>query len=82
MMSSQGDQPILTPLARQTRVSTTLEINELAQQRLEQGHKVMHLGFGEATSPIYLSVAAAHRNALPRTSYLPVAGLQSLREAS
>jgi aspartate aminotransferase len=81
-MNSHGDQPVLTPLARQMRLSATLEINELVQQRLNQGRKVTHLGFGEATFPIHSSVAAAHRDAWLKTSYLPVAGLQSLREAS
>jgi aspartate aminotransferase len=81
-MTSHGDQPVLTPLARQMRLSATLEINELVQQRLNQGRQVVHLGFGEATFPIHPSVAAAHRDASLKTSYLPVAGLQSLREAS
>ncbi|KAJ4988029.1 aminotransferase [Stagonosporopsis vannaccii] len=71
----------LNPLARQLRVSATLEINELVQQRLQQGQKVVHLGFGEATFPIQPSIATAHRDASLLTSYLPVAGLPKLRES-
>lgn len=80
IMSLHDNQPVLTPLARQTRLSATLEINELVQKRLNQGREVVHLGFGEATFPIPPRVAAAHRDASLNTSYLPVAGLQSLRE--
>ncbi|KAF2188009.1 aminotransferase [Zopfia rhizophila CBS 207.26] len=71
---------ILTPLASQLRLSATLEINELVQEELKKGRKVVHLGFGEATFPIQAGVAIAHKDATLTTSYLPVAGLMKLRE--
>ncbi|RFU73586.1 kynurenine-oxoglutarate transaminase [Trichoderma arundinaceum] len=80
MGSTNTNSGVLTALASQLRLSATLEINELVQQRLAKGHKVVHLGFGEATFPIQQNVAAAHREASDITSYLPVAGLMKLRQ--
>lgn len=80
MESNKNEYDVLTALARQMRLSATLEINELVHRRTAKGHKVVHLGFGEATFPIQQSVAAAHREASDITSYLPVAGLAELRE--
>ncbi|EHK19418.1 uncharacterized protein TRIVIDRAFT_156249 [Trichoderma virens Gv29-8] len=80
MACSNADSNILTALASQLRLSATLEINELIQRRVANGHKVVHLGFGEATFPIQPNVVAAHRQASDITSYLPVAGLMKLRE--
>ncbi|UKZ84009.1 hypothetical protein TrVFT333_011825 [Trichoderma virens FT-333] len=81
MACSNADSNILTALASQLRLSATLEINELVQRRVANGHKVVHLGFGEATFPIQPNVVAAHRQASDITSYLPVAGLMKLRES-
>lgn len=80
MGSYNTDSGILTALASQLRLSATLEINELVHRQASKGHKVVHLGFGEATFPIQQSVIAAHRQASDITSYLPVAGLMKLRE--
>ncbi|KAM0250021.1 hypothetical protein ACHAQJ_008790 [Trichoderma viride] len=80
MGSTEAGSSVLTALASQLRLSATLEINELVQQRIARGYKVVHLGFGEATFPIQQNVIAAHRQASDITSYLPVAGLMKLRE--
>lgn len=82
MGSINTNSNVLTVLAGQLRLSATLEINELVQQRISKGYKIVHLGFGEATFPIQQSVIAAHRQASDITSYLPVAGLMKLREVS
>ncbi|KAH6867576.1 pyridoxal phosphate-dependent transferase [Thelonectria olida] len=81
MTVTDTSKPLLTPLASQLRLSATLEINELVQQRFAQGHEIVHLGFGEATFPIQKDVAAVHRAASDSTSYLPVPGLMKLRES-
>ncbi|KAI7082020.1 hypothetical protein KC356_g8712 [Hortaea werneckii] len=70
-----------TSKATELRLSPTLEINELVQNRLEQGKEVVHLGFGEATFPVHEDVLKAHAIASRNTSYLPVAGLKKLRES-
>jgi hypothetical protein len=75
---SQGG--LVTSVASKLHLSPTLEINELVQQTRASGKKVVHLGFGEATFPIEKGVLEEHRNASAMTSYLPVAGLQALRE--
>ncbi|KAK1237263.1 hypothetical protein MKX08_002888 [Trichoderma sp. CBMAI-0020] len=75
MESKEIESDVLTALAKQMRLSATLEINELVHQRTAKGYKVVHLGFGEATFPIQKDVAVAHREASDITSYLPVAGL-------
>lgn len=80
MESNDNESGVLTALAKQMHLSATLQINELVHQRAAEGHKVVHLGFGEATFPIQKDVAAAHREASNVTSYLPVAGLVDLRE--
>lgn len=80
MESTEIESGVLTALAKQMRLSATLEINELVHQRAAKGYKVVHLGFGEATFPIQKDVGAAHREASNITSYLPVAGLVDLRE--
>jgi hypothetical protein len=77
---SQGS--LVTSVANKLHLSPTLQINELVQQTRASGKKVVHLGFGEATFPIEKGVLEEHRNASAMTSYLPVAGLQALREAS
>lgn len=82
MGSIETNRSPLTSLARQLRLSPTLQINELVQERLAAGRSVVHLGFGEATFPIQKDVLAAHREASSATSYLPVAGLMQLREVS
>jgi aspartate aminotransferase len=80
METKKIESSVLTALAKQMRLSATLEINELVHQRAAKGHKVVHLGFGESTFPIQKDVATAHRDASDITSYLPVAGLVDLRE--
>lgn len=82
MASMQQIPSFLTEAASQLRVSPTLEINELVNQRLAKGKPIVHLGFGEATFPVQKDVLATHRTASESTSYLPVAGLRKLREVS
>lgn len=75
-------QSILTATAAGLHLSPTLEINELVTRARAAGKKVIHLGFGEATFPIPEEVLRAHREATDQASYLPVAGLESLRKVS
>ncbi|KAJ5988358.1 pyridoxal phosphate-dependent transferase [Penicillium waksmanii] len=56
-----------------------LEINELVSKARGEGKHVVHLGFGEATFPIQRKVLQAHKEASTETSYMPVAGLETLR---
>lgn len=82
MGSLEAPKCLLNEQARQFRLSPTLAINELVQERLSKGQSVIHLGFGEATFPVQKDVLTAHRESSDVTSYLPVAGLMKSREVS
>ncbi|KAK6385597.1 uncharacterized protein PV06_08171 [Exophiala oligosperma] len=81
MGSLDSNKNPLTFLAQQLCLSPTLQINELVHKKQAEGHRVVHLGFGEATFPIAEHVLKAHREASEETSYQPVAGLMKLRES-
>lgn len=76
------EEPVsyLVDSAQKLHLSPTLKINELVQERRAKGHRIMHLGFGEATFPVQRDVLQAHGTASEQTSYLPVAGLDKLRK--
>ncbi len=61
--------------------SATLAINEKLQARREAGHKVVHLGFGEAGLPVLPEVADVLRGAVHRNGYGPVTGSPRVRGA-
>lgn len=71
---------IITASAAKLHLSPTLAINEVVQQASATGKEIVHLGFGEATFPVQQDVLACHRDSCHATSYMPVAGLQELRE--
>lgn len=75
-------QDLIVDTASQLHLSPTLEINEAVEAVRSQGRKVVHLGFGEATFPIQRDVLAIHEQYSRSTSYMPVAGLQALRQVS
>ncbi|KAJ6447309.1 aminotransferase [Purpureocillium lavendulum] len=81
MGSLAATNQLLTEQSSKLRLSATLEINELVQERLNSGKRVVHLGFGEATFPLQKDVLEAHRGASQDTNYVAVAGLQALRES-
>jgi aspartate aminotransferase len=62
--------------------SATLAINERIEQRIRDGHDVLHLAFGEAKFPVPPSVAEVLARASDRTSYGPVAGSAEARAAA
>ncbi len=59
--------------------SPTLALNTKINKLMADGHKVLHLGFGEARFPVHPKILAAFRENATARSYLPVAGLASLR---
>lgn len=73
-------QILIKASAGAMQLSPTLEINELVLATRAQGKKVVHLGFGEATFPIQRDVLAIHQERSKSTSYMSVAGLDTLRE--
>lgn len=75
------DAASLTPSVRGLRTSATLAINERCRRLREQGAEICHLGFGQSPFPVPESVVAALRQHAHHKDYLPVAGLESLRQA-
>ncbi|KAK5999299.1 hypothetical protein QM012_005624 [Aureobasidium pullulans] len=72
---------LIVPGASHLQLSPTLAINEAVESVRARGRKVVHLGFGEATFPIQEDVLKVHEEYSRSTSYMPVAGLMSLRQS-
>lgn len=71
----------LTSTAQNISTSATLAINEAVAKRREAGLETLHLGFGEASFPLHPLLKTALAEAATRTSYAPVFGLPTLRQA-
>ena len=66
---------------KELKPSATLLINERSKALVASGHKVYRLGFGQSPFPIPELVVQSLKNNAHQKDYLPVRGLQSLREA-
>jgi len=62
-------------------LSATVAINELSLQMIRAGHNVARLGLGQSPFPVPPPVVEALRSNASRKEYLPVRGLEELREA-
>jgi aspartate aminotransferase len=62
-------------------VSATLAINELSDKLKREGRKVYKLGLGQSPFPVPRAVVEELQANAYQKDYLPVRGLQSLREA-
>ena len=71
----------LSPIARTLQPSATLAINEHTARLIAQGREVFRLGFGQSPFPVPEHVVAALQLHAHEKGYLPVLGLQQLREA-
>ena len=60
--------------------SATLLINEKVKELRINGKEISHFGFGQSPFPIHDSIVAALRENAENNHYLPVAGLEKLRE--
>ncbi len=60
--------------------SATLAINEKSNRLIREGKKVYKLGLGQSPFPVPYSVVEALRSYAGQKDYLPVKGLQALRE--
>ena len=61
--------------------SATLAINEESERLKKAGKKVYKFGFGQSPFPIPESVVSALKNSAHKHTYLPMQGLEELREA-
>ncbi|WP_321369970.1 pyridoxal phosphate-dependent aminotransferase [uncultured Desulfuromusa sp.] len=62
-------------------VSATLGINEKSNQLLADGKKIYKLGLGQSPFPVPESIVRELQNNAHQKDYLPVRGLQALRDA-
>ena len=64
----------------QLKPSATLAINEESNRLKKSGKKVYKFGFGQSPFPIPESIILALKNNANRNTYLPMQGLEELRE--
>lgn len=60
--------------------SSTLLINEKVKELRKKGERISHFGFGQSPFPIHSSIVNALKENASNNHYLPVAGLEILRE--
>ena len=61
--------------------STSLAVNELCAEIVQEGREIFKLGLGQSPFPVPEPVVEALRQNAYRKDYLPVRGLAALREA-
>ena len=61
--------------------SSTLVINEKCKELIKQGKKVYQFGFGQSPFPVPEQIVGALKNNAHRKEYLPMQGLNDLRDA-
>ena len=61
--------------------SSTLVINEKCKELLNQGKKVYQFGFGQSPFPVPKKIVEALKDNAHRKEYLPIQGLERLRNA-
>ncbi len=66
---------------RSLRPSATLAINEKAKKLSSEGKKIFNFGFGQSPFPIPEKIVSTLKNNAHRKDYLPMQGLEELREA-
>lgn len=65
---------------RSLKQSSTLLINEKVKALRSKGMTISHFGFGQSPFPIFPSIVTALQAHATNNHYLPVAGLEALRE--
>lgn len=81
-MQAPAQKPLGLAAATQgLETSATLAMNEAVAKRRAAGLQTIHLGFGEASFPLHPILRAQLARAAAHTSYAPVLGLPTLREA-
>ncbi len=61
--------------------SSTLVINEKCKELIHQGRKVYQFGFGQSPFPVPEKIVSALKNNAHRKEYLPIQGLEKLRQS-
>ncbi len=61
--------------------SSTLVINEKSKELIKKGKKVYKFGFGQSPFPVPIKIVEALKDNAHRKEYLPIQGLEQLRES-
>jgi aspartate aminotransferase len=78
----QTQKPLgLATMTQELETSATLAMNEAVAKRRAAGLETIHLGFGEASFPLHPILRSELARAAAHTSYAPVSGIPTLREA-
>ncbi len=80
-MGGRGPEENLHPIVRGLRPSATLAINERCRELERDGRQVFRLGLGQSPFPVPRTVVEALRAHASQKDYLPVRGLEALRDA-
>lgn len=81
MNKEKNTEEFINPLLHGLAESDTLAINERSKELMLQGKSVYRFGLGQSPFPVPDVVVKSLRLNAPQKDYLPVKGLQALREA-
>ncbi len=62
-------------------LSATLKINEISKNMEKEGKNIIKFGFGQSPFPVPDAIVDELKKNAHQKSYLPIQGLQDLREA-
>jgi len=72
---------MLKNIVKDLEPSSTLKINEISRQLEEKGEKIFKFGFGQSPFQIPSNIVNELKNNANQNKYLPMQGLEELREA-
>ena len=72
---------MLKNIVKNLKPSSTLAINETSRKWEEQGKEIFKFGFGQSPFKVPKDVVEELKNNAYQNKYLPVQGLEELREA-
>ena len=71
---------MLKDIVKNLKTSSTLKINELSKKLEDEGKKIFKFGFGQSPFQVPLDIVNELKNNAHQNKYLPMQGLQELRE--